>query len=56
MVSIANLSTTAVAENLLCLGYKSMGGLFDNATDRWGAPSGATYSIMTSDGWISNPT
>ena len=56
VVSIANLSTTAVAENLLCLGYKSMGGLFDNATDRWGAPSGATYSIMTSDGWISNPT
>ena len=54
-ISIGNLSTTAIADNLLCLGYESMGGLWNSATSAWGAPSGATYSIMTSSGWISSP-
>jgi len=54
MISIANLSGSAVAENLLCLGYKFMGGMYDSAGNRWGAPDGAKYSILTSDGWISN--
>ena|GEM_PF-6405838 len=53
-ISILNLGTSAVADNLLCLGYESMGGLWNSATSAWGAPSGATYSIMTSNGWISS--
>ena len=54
MVSIANLSVSAVAEDLICLGYKLMGGMYDSVGKRWGAPDGAKYSILTNDGWISN--
>jgi hypothetical protein len=53
-ISILNLSSTAVVENLQCLGYDTAGGMWDNSAAGWGVPTGAKYSVMTSSGWITN--
>lgn len=53
-VSISNLSVSAQVDGCVCLGYRSIGGMFDSAANSWGVPQGARYSTMTSEGWISN--
>jgi len=53
-ISIMDLSSTAVVENLQCLGFSTAGGMWNSAVPGWGVQNGARYSMLTSNGWITN--
>lgn len=53
-ISVADANSTAVLDNLLCLGYPTFGGIRNSSIGNWSVTDGVKYSVQTSTGLISN--